>query len=576
MTGCGARAGMRSSRRAVPAALSLSVVILLSCLGIPTHEGRAEHSRVAEVLSGAFHWRFSIVDSEGDVGSTCSLALDQADRAHISYYDGSNGDLKYATNKDGEWACYTIDGEGDVGRYSSVAVDPAGFIHISYLDWTNRDLKYATNVGGAWSTQTVDSEGSVGLFSSIAVDDQGAVHISYLDWTDYDLKYATNKDGDWAIYTVDSEGEVGFDTSLALDPDGWVHISYGDWTNEDLKYATNAGGTWVCHTIDSEGYVGYDTSIAVDAMGRVHISYHDESNATLKYATNVGGFWASYKIDGDGNVGLSTSISVDPQGKIHITYSDFTDISDRDLKYATNVNGAWESYTLDSEGDLGFDTSVAVASNGLVHIGYSDFTDHDLRYAYGTAMNVGRLAVSVGAIAVPTQSKLTVRFSSNVTGGVQPYTYDWDFGDGNASTAAAPVHTYATAGEYTVRLSVTDSLGSTATALTRITLSNGTVIVAPEEEDLLSRLMDFAPLLIAILVVAVIAALIVWGTHARRPRKIEVRAYAQEPSARSTHQPAPALTRPEEMLFQLRKMRDQGLITEEEYEARTSEILKRW
>ena len=37
--------------------------------------------------------------------------------------------------------------------------------------------------------------------------------------------------------------------------------------------------------------------------------------------------------------------------------------------------------------------------------------------------------------------------------------YAWDFGDGTNSTAASPNHTYATAGSYTVKLTVTDNDG---------------------------------------------------------------------------------------------------------------------
>ena len=75
------------------------------------------------------------------------------------------------------------------------------------------------------------------------------------------------------------------------------------------------------------------------------------------------------------------------------------------------------------------------------------------------------------------QSKLTVEFSAetrtvkegvkiqfypNISGGFSPYSYEWDFGDGDASTDQSPAHAYKSDGSYTVSLKVTDDRGNTA------------------------------------------------------------------------------------------------------------------
>ncbi len=59
--------------------------------------------------------------------------------------------------------------------------------------------------------------------------------------------------------------------------------------------------------------------------------------------------------------------------------------------------------------------------------------------------------------------------SSDADGSVRSYA--WDFGDGRTATGPQAAHTYATAGTHTVRLTVTDDLGTTGTATRQVTVT---------------------------------------------------------------------------------------------------------
>jgi PKD repeat protein len=77
---------------------------------------------------------------------------------------------------------------------------------------------------------------------------------------------------------------------------------------------------------------------------------------------------------------------------------------------------------------------------------------------------------------------LATQFSANVSGGSVPYSYSWNFGNGNTTgplTAANVTQTYATSGVYNVTVDVTDASGSVATANSSILVLQSLLVVAP-------------------------------------------------------------------------------------------------
>ena len=98
------------------------------------------------------------------------------------------------------WNDVSVDTIGDVGLYTSIAIDSNNDVHISYYDVSNKDLKYAYSctsciTASNWYSVSVDTGGSVGLYTSIAIDSNDDVHIHYTDSTNANLKYATCSSG---------------------------------------------------------------------------------------------------------------------------------------------------------------------------------------------------------------------------------------------------------------------------------------------------------------------------------------------------------------------------------------------
>jgi hypothetical protein len=62
------------------------------------------------------------------------------------------------------------------------------------------------------------------------------------------------------------------------------------------------------------------------------------------------------------------------------------------------------------------------------------------------------------------QSGQAIAFSALASGGVQPYSYTWTFGDGGIGTGQNISHTYQKAGSYTTTLTLTDASGTATTA----------------------------------------------------------------------------------------------------------------
>ena len=210
-----------------------------------------EYATCSSGCTTASNWITTSVETTGVVGYYTSIAIDSTDAVHISYFDSTNRDLEYATCSSGcttasNWITTSVETTGVVGYYTSIAIDSTDAVHISYFDNTNDDLKYATCSSGCttasnWDDVSVDITGHVGRYTSISIDSNDNAHISYYDTTNSDLKYATCSSGcttasNWDKVSVDTSGSVGYYTSIAIDSIDTIHISYFDNTNDDLKY----------------------------------------------------------------------------------------------------------------------------------------------------------------------------------------------------------------------------------------------------------------------------------------------------------------------------------------------------
>jgi hypothetical protein len=272
-------------------------------------------------------WHLQTVDSSGYVGAFTSLALDSAGWPHISYCSCVDAgcttcdNLKYARYDGLAWNVESPDTAGNVGGYTSLALI-SDLPYISYYDFSNGDLKFTyKDNGGIWHSQTLDNTGDVGLYTSLAVG-FGERHISYMDNTHKWLKYAHYNGSIWEFVTLDNTADTGYYSSIALcrsySPGG-PRIAY--WANGVLKFASRPifGTLWSFAELSSDPPAGI--SLALDSSCQRRISYYEMYQGHLKYIFEGITGSLTETVDDKGDVApIRSSLALDSRGQPHISY----------------------------------------------------------------------------------------------------------------------------------------------------------------------------------------------------------------------------------------------------------------
>jgi hypothetical protein len=296
------------------------------------------------------------------VGLYTSIAIGTDGNPVVSYYDQTNGNLKVAYCNDracagGGETISAVDGVApvaNVGEFSSISIGTDGNPVISYYDRTNGNLKFArcndpacSIVGAGEAITVVDGAGSedVGRHTSLEIGTDGNPVISYLDFTNFNLKVARCNDitclgNNETITAVDTTLGVGEYTSIAIGTDGNPVVSYqGTEPANELKVArcndpACAGGNEAINTV--VGTWSNSMSIAIGVEGNPVISYVDGTGSGVKLArcndpACAGGNEAISVVDPSLTVGDDTSVAIRPDGVPIVSY--FEDSTD-DLRVA--------------------------------------------------------------------------------------------------------------------------------------------------------------------------------------------------------------------------------------------------
>ena len=245
----------------------------------------------------------------------------------------------------------------------------------------------------------------------------------------------------------------------------------------------------VAVTLDGSGSTDPDGSVVSYAWSFGDGSAGSGVSPSVTYA-NAGSYTVSLKVTDDGgqaSAAATTTVTVNaglqpPVAEIGGPYSGTvaTPIS-FDCTGSNDPDGSIVSYAWDfGDGSTGNGPtpSHAYATGGTFTVSLT-VTDSDNLVDTSTArVSVSEVAGTQPPVADaggPYSGRSGTAIQFDGTGSRDPdgsiADYAWDFGDGNGASGARPVHTYASAGDFTVTLTVTDDTGRSDSATTSARVS---------------------------------------------------------------------------------------------------------
>ncbi|HEY40240.1 MAG TPA: PKD domain-containing protein [Dehalococcoidia bacterium] len=347
-----------------------------------------------------------------------------------------------------------------------------------------------TNVGDkaftvTWTTSTAETgyvkySTNPESLTNIASDDRGQTteddthHVSISSLTAETTYYyeivsgGTTYNNEGSPYELTTGPGLGFAMPEMIN--GTVYKSDGTTVAEGaILYAQIGTSQILSSLVNDQGVWGLNIAPIRNSTYQSYYSHSDSSESTLSADGSA-----------DGTTSQTLTIAQVKAGSLEMTLAvalaaDFTaDIVvadvDETIQFTDATSGGVSPYTYewDFDNDGTVDSTEASPTHAYTSAGTytvsltvtdnESATDTKTRTDY---INVAEtLVAGFSADIVVADIDETIQFTDATTGGTSPYTYRWDFeNDGTVdSTEASPTHAYSSAGTYTVKLTVFDSL----------------------------------------------------------------------------------------------------------------------
>ena len=367
--------------------------------------------------------------------------------------------------------------------------DPDGILGIAMLNSFNfqvSSVAYANDCPVLIFSDSIYQKGSAKDVADTAVHELGHA---------FNLNHSTTDDGttqveyyaghnDWAPYMGDTMGKSvaqwtsgDYDANATNTEDNLVEIA----KSIPLKTPDDHGGTiLLATTLTPTKVKSTERSVLPvylynsSATGLIH---NRADKDVFKIEVGEGEFYAE-AIAADPqanlNIGLRLLDSAGDEVLDDYGYSYFSEDGMNGYLYNVSLPAGTYYIEVDGVGALWDDASASfynddVGDSSEAFTDYASIGRYTLKTSSkGTPNNLPPVASTTGTTQVGGMAPSTVKFvgsSSYDTDGVIT-NYLWDFGDGTNSTLANPTHVYATAGNYTATLLVTDNSNGTGSATT--------------------------------------------------------------------------------------------------------------
>jgi Tol biopolymer transport system component/PKD repeat protein len=346
------------------------------------------------------------------------------------------------------------------------------------------------------------------------------------------IAFASYRDGNSEIYVMNSDGSEQtrltnnptIDTSPDWSPDGEkiVFRSGFEFQNPEI-YVMNSDGSEQTN-ISNNPSIDFDPSWSPDGTKIAFTSYREGAgdvfimNPDGSEQTNISNYprtdahpdWGT-ALDAE-EEDVTSPIIIVPEGIVaDATTANGGTVVTYNVTAEDNVDGTArleEDGATITQDDVGGNITISCdpPSGSEFPIGDTEVQCT----ATDSAGNIGGPASFTVTVLPPQPDPLTVEISSDdtqgdapatfefeamVTGGTQPYTYSWDFGDATTeeeSIEPTTSHTYDESGTYTVTLTVTDANGQQASDSLEVTVNEPPEASDPAQatEELISDIQN--------------------------------------------------------------------------------------